>query len=181
MRTQDWPSPFGKLSHTTTVRDFWGSFWHQQLRYMLTQYSDAVTSTFGIRKGTNLSSYTKLYTAFLISGTFHAFSNLQMPSPVNITTSERTVGFFLFFLWQMVAITLEDFVQWVVRTMKVLGFRRENTWLRSFVGWTWVTVVMWKSLPLVGDTFVRIRMGVEPPLPNSFSRSLVERWVPIPT
>ncbi|CAI6334459.1 unnamed protein product [Periconia digitata] len=179
-KPEDWPSPFGKLSHATTVRDFWGSYWHQQLRHMLTQYSDAVATFFRIRKGTNMSSYTKLYTAFLISGTFHALSQLQMPSPINITAEERTRGFFLFFVWQMAAITLEDFVQWIVRTTRVPIFRGEGTWISTVVGWAWVTVVMWKGLPLVGDTFVRMRMGVDPLLPNSFSRGFVERWVPIP-
>ena len=29
---QDWPPLFGRLSDATTIRDFWGKFWHQQLR-----------------------------------------------------------------------------------------------------------------------------------------------------
>ena len=31
---QDWPSPFGRLADVTTVRGFWGKYWHQQLRYV---------------------------------------------------------------------------------------------------------------------------------------------------
>jgi hypothetical protein len=168
------------LSETTTVRDFWGKFWHQQLRHMLTQYTDALAKALHIPRGTNFSSYTKLYTAFLISGTFHAMSQLQMPSPINITASERTVGFFLFFVWMMAAITIEDFVQWVVKRVGFGGLKTEGSNIRTLVGWIWVTVVIWTGMPLVGDTFLRMRMGVEPLLPNSFSRDLVEKWVPIP-
>ncbi|KAL1604767.1 hypothetical protein SLS60_004307 [Paraconiothyrium brasiliense] len=179
-KPEDWPSPFGIFSETTTVRDFWGKFWHQQLRHMLTQYTEALAAFLRIPKGTNLSSYTKLYAAFLFSGFFHAFSQMQMPSPVNITSEERTVGFFLFFVWMMAAITIEDFVQWLVKPLDSQRFLGEGSWIRTLVGWAWVTVVMWQGMPLVGDTFLRMRMGVDPLLPNSFSRGLVERWVPIP-
>jgi hypothetical protein len=147
---------------------------------MLTQYTEALATFLRIHKGTNLSSYTKLYAAFLFSGFFHAFSQLQMPSPVNITTEERTVGFFLFFVWMMAAITMEDFVQWLVKPLGSHGWMSEGSWVRKLVGWAWVTLVMWQGMPLVGDTFLCMRMGAEPLLPNSLSRRLVERWVPIP-
>jgi hypothetical protein len=178
---QDWPNPFGTLRSTTTVRDFWGKFWHQQLRYMLTQYTDAFASLLHIPKGTNLSSYTKLYLAFLISGFFHAFSQLQMPSPINITGKERTAGFFLFFVWQAVAITLEDLAQWLARKYGTEEMKRENSTGRRWIGWMWVTAVMWKGLPLVGDTFLRLRMGIEPLFSKSLSEAFVKRWIPIPS
>lgn len=147
---------------------------------MITQYADAMAAVFNIPKGTNLSSYSKLYFAFLFSGTFHALSQLQMPSPVNITVSERTVGFLLFFIWQMAAITLEDFAQWLGKKVNFAGLSREKSTIRTWIGWTWVTVVMWKGLPLVGDTFLRLRMGVDSLLPYSLCRPLVEKWLPIP-
>lgn len=31
---QDWPPMFGSFEHLRTVRSFWGSFWHQQLRHV---------------------------------------------------------------------------------------------------------------------------------------------------
>jgi hypothetical protein len=162
------------------VRLFWGKFWHQQLRHMLTQYTESLATFLSIPKGTNLSSYTKLYAAFVFSGFFHALSQLQMPSPTNITASERTVGFFLFFLWMSAAITIEDFVQWVLRHSGLGALKKEGSGLRKAIGWVWVMVVMWWGMPLVGDTFLRMRMGVDPLLPRSFSRGLVERWIPIP-
>ena len=67
----------------------------------------------GIKRGTNMFSYTQLRLAFTLSGIFHALSQLMAPSPINITSEERTVGIFLFFLWQAAAITIEDCVHWL--------------------------------------------------------------------
>jgi hypothetical protein len=71
-------------------------------------------------------------------------------------------------------------VQWIVKRVGFGGLKTEGSNIRTLVGWVWVTVVIWTGMPLVGDTFLRMRMGVEPLLPNSFSRDLVEKWVPIP-
>ncbi|KAG9230929.1 toxin biosynthesis protein [Amylocarpus encephaloides] len=180
-KPEDWPSPFGKLAHTTTIRDFWGRYWHQQLRHMLTLYTDSLADLLRIQRGTNLSSYTKLYLAFAISGMFHALSQLQMPCPTNITPSERCWGFFLFFVWQTVAITLEDCVQWLY---KKAGGKFEDVrgrTLRTAAGYCWVIGSMWLSIPLVGDTFLRMRMGVDSLLPFSIARPLVQKYIPIPT
>src|SRR4051812_9514575 len=106
---------------------------------MLTSYADAFANLLRIPRGTNLSSYTKLYISFFISGVFHAFSQMQMPCPVNITAKERTLGFFLFFVWQAAFITFEDFVQWLSRKMNFGRLSRENSTLRIWIGYFWVT------------------------------------------
>jgi hypothetical protein len=118
---EDWPPMFNPIRGTTTVRDFWGRYWHQQLRHPLAQIGEAWCAFFRIPKGTNTSSYTKLWLAFLISGFFHSVSSLQMPHPNNLTPSERSLGFFWFFIWNASAITLEDFLQWVARRVLPKG------------------------------------------------------------
>ncbi|OCL14899.1 toxin biosynthesis protein [Glonium stellatum] len=179
-KPEDWPAPFGRLGDTTTIRDFWGRFWHQQLRHMLTSYADSFADALRIPRGTNLSSYTKLYLSFFISGAFHALSQLQMPCPINISVSDRTTGFFLFFVWQAAFITFEDFVQWLVRKTAWGPLKKEGGVLRVWIGYLWVIVALWMTIPLVGDTFLRMRMGIESLLPFSWSRPLVERFIPIP-
>ncbi|KAF1950187.1 hypothetical protein CC80DRAFT_496999 [Byssothecium circinans] len=178
---EDWPSMFNPIRGTTTIRDFWGRYWHQQLRHMLSQYTEAFGNFFGIPKGTLISSYTKLWLAFTISGTFHSLSSLQMPHPINLTPGERSLGFFYFFVWNASAITLEDFLQWCVR--KIFPKReliRNYCLLRELVGYFWVTVVMWQGLPLVGDMCLRLRVGAESPFPFSLSKPFVEKYVAIP-
>lgn len=146
----------------------------------LTQYTEAFARFFNIPKGTNLSSYTKLYLAFLISGFFHGYCSLMMPAPDNLTPAEHSLGFFLFFIWQVAAITVEDFAQWIVRNTTSGELAREGSRLRTWVGYIWVTAVMYGGLPLVGDMCLRMRFGIDNPLPVSFSRGFVKEYVPIP-
>ena len=147
---------------------------------MLTSYTNAFIQILKIPRGTNLSSYTTLYLAFTMSGAFHALSQLQMPCPTNITPAERTVGFFLFFVWQAAAITLEDLMQWCWRKAG-RGLRQDTGKLgRRLVGYVWITVSMWASMPLVADTFLRMRIGTESFLPFTIAGPWVQQYVPIP-
>ncbi|MCJ1380203.1 hypothetical protein MMC17_003306 [Xylographa soralifera] len=179
-KPEDWPPPFGRLRDTTTIREFWGTYWHQQLRHMLTSYTDAFIKILKIPRGTNLSSYSTLYIAFILSGAFHALSQLQMPCPTNITPAERTVGFFLFFVWQAVAITVEDLIYWCWRKAGGSVEQNQRHLGRRLVGYLWITASMWASMPLVADTFLRMRMGAESFLPFTVTGPLVQRYVPIP-
>jgi hypothetical protein len=147
---------------------------------MLTSYTDAFVDAVGIPRGTNWSSYTTLYLAFLLSGTFHALSQRQMPCPVDVTDSERVIGFFLFFVWQAAAITFEDFAQWCWRRY-TKGLRPGADRLISrVIGYMWVTWCIWTSLPLAADTFLRMRMGEESFLPFTLVGPYVDRLVPVP-
>jgi len=105
-----------------------------------------------------MSSYTQLWLSFLISGLGHAASIVVLPSPDNITFSERSYGLVAFFLFQAAAITIEDFVLWLrgPRSSSVFG---------SLLGYGWVAGTLWYSLPLAGDVYVRMRLGEKPLLP----------------
>ena len=147
---------------------------------MITSYTDALAHFLRIPKGTNLSSYTKLYFAFLLSGVFHALTQRIMPSPANITVLERTNGVLYFFVWQAAAITAEDFVQWVYRKAGGSLTDKNGKLFRRVVGHVWVIMSIWASLPLVGDCFLKMRMGADPFLSYSLSRAWVEKYVPVP-
>lgn len=144
---------------------------------MITAYTGGFVDLVGIKRGTNLSSYTQLWLAFTLSGVFHALSQLMAPSPTNITFEERTVGIFLFFLWQAAVITIEDGVHWL---WKRGGDDFANpSVFRTGVGYLWVCFSMWCSIPLAGDVFLRRRFGVESPLPMTLWGPLKEH-LPIP-
>ncbi|KAI1457506.1 toxin biosynthesis protein [Annulohypoxylon moriforme] len=177
---EDWPPAFGSFQDMSTVRSFWGSFWHQQLRHMLTSYTDAFANFLGIPRGCNLSSYTKLYLAFLISGSFHTLGQLHLPRPSNITAEDCALGFLLFFLWQAAAITLEDFVIYVRDRVAGKPSSPGTQQLYTLLGYTWVFMSMWWSLPFVGNAVLRIRVGTESFAPFPLMRPIVEAYVPIP-
>ncbi|KAJ8121570.1 hypothetical protein ONZ43_g2009 [Nemania bipapillata] len=83
---EDWPPMFSPISEATTIRNFWGKYWHQLIR--------------------------RLWFSFLVSGYFHASSHLILPQPVNITVADSAYPIFYFFVLQATAITFEDFVKW---------------------------------------------------------------------
>jgi len=178
----DWPPLFGRLADVTCIRDFWGKFWHQQLRRTLTTFSTKLVDVLGIRRGTTLSSQSQVWIAFLISGFFHTRSHLNMPAPINISDAEKCNGFFVFFVCQAAAITFEDGMQWIWR--QVVGKQHGAAWERrvsTLAGYVWVTGVLWYTLPFAGDTFLRMRLGVESllPFPTVFG-GLITKYVPVP-
>ena len=144
---------------------------------VLNSWTGAFVDYFGIKRGTNLSSYTQLWLAFLLSGCMHANSMLGLPAPFNITRSERTVGMVQFFLFQAAAITFEDFVQW---GWKRLGGKTENAGpLLRTVGYVWVVGCFWYSMHFAANVMLRMRLMEESFLPFT----LVGAWVqklPIP-
>lgn len=84
--------------------------------------------TLGFAPGTNLSSYTQLYIAFLISGLIHAGGDFMVVRYLPIFPLK-------FFLLQAVAITIEDFVIWCTRSI-----RPKLGWLNKAIGFAWVVV-----------------------------------------
>ncbi|KAE8163403.1 pyridoxal phosphate-dependent transferase [Aspergillus tamarii] len=174
-RPEDWPPLFGKLKAATTVRNFWGTFWHQMLRKSLSTITGAFVDAVGIRRGTNASSYTQLWLAFTISGMMHALSQLLMPRPGNVTASEIAVGIFLFFPWQAFVITIEDFIIWL---WKQRYASYQPRWA-PLVGYLWVMVTFWIALPWPGNSLCHLKMGEVPPLPFTVVAPLVQ-MIPIP-
>ncbi|GAP85679.2 putative toxin biosynthesis protein [Rosellinia necatrix] len=173
---QDWAPSFGSFDNLRTVRLFWGSFWHQQLRYVFTSYSDAIAAFLHIPRGSTLSSYTKLYIAFSISGTFHALGVLHLPRPSNIGDWECCCGLFKFFMLQAVAITLEDFIIWCGRHAIQDNLQRS---VRP-IGYVWVFCFMWWSLQLAGDSVLKLQVGQGAFSPFPLMRPFVRAYIHVP-
>ncbi|KAF2179246.1 hypothetical protein K469DRAFT_754016 [Zopfia rhizophila CBS 207.26] len=170
-KPEDWPPYFGDVKEVTTVRHFWGSFWHQTLRRSLTKATGFVVDVLRIPRGSNLSSYTQIWLAFAISGLMHTQFFVLLPYPSNINFSERTMGVMAFFMWQAAAITLEDFVQWV--WCKSGGSVEKSNWFKTVIGYSWVLGSFWISLPWVADVMMRIRLTEE----SFLGFSVVREWV----
>ena len=133
----------------------------------------------GISRGTNLSAYTQLWGAFAISGLFHANSIRILPTPENVTFKEQTAGIFFFFLFQAAAITFEDIIKWLwCQVVKRKGFKTSKR-LTVIIGYSWTFFVIWKTLPLAGDVFLRMRIGQDPLFPISVAAPFV-KMLPIP-
>jgi hypothetical protein len=105
----------------------------------------------------------------------HASGIFMVPSPVNITFDERFNGVMVYFLLQAAAITLEDFVQWI---MKSTGLEfAASSHLRTTLGYAWVIGFFWVSLPQIGNVLLRTRFGEHPMFMNSPNRVWVGKMV----
>ncbi|KXX77983.1 hypothetical protein MMYC01_201731 [Madurella mycetomatis] len=173
----DWPPIFGDLAETTSVRDFWGRYWHQTLRRMFEAWSRAFCDAWGLRPGTWQSRYARLWLSFLMSGLGHAASVLILPSPRNITFGERTGGLLAFFLWQAAVITFEDGVKHLWRR-RIGGPSATESALVRMIGYAWVVCTLWYSMSWAGDVFLRLRLAEEPLFPFTLWGRLLETWVP---
>jgi len=101
-------------------------------------------------RGTNLSSYTQLYTAFLISALLHFAGDFML---------EKRLAYhsFKFFLLQAVVITFEDFAVYIAKRLLRLGGiqlkpgRVDENWAEVVVrvmGYCWVTLWFCLTLPV---------------------------------
>ncbi|KAI0508608.1 hypothetical protein F5B22DRAFT_394064 [Xylaria bambusicola] len=176
-RPADWPGSFGRLSETTTLRVFWGKYWHQTLRRLFHAWTSAFRDACGMKPGTWQSRYTQLWLSFVISGIGHAASMLILPSPSNITIEERTVGLLCFFVWQAAAITFEDGVKHIWRHW-LGGPTGENGYAVRLLGYTWVVGTLWYSIGWAGGVYLRMRLGEQPLFPVTLSGALLQEWVP---
>lgn len=123
--------------------------------------------TFAFRPGSLPSSYTQLYTAFLLSGLIHAGGDY-------IILKHFPLFPIRFFLLQAVAITLEDFVIWLTKPIHASLGRTSR-----FIGYVWVVSWLVWSGPLWLDEMAARGYYVNAPGAISGSplvRDLTSRW-----
>ncbi|KAL5364128.1 putative toxin biosynthesis protein [Aspergillus floccosus] len=166
----DWPPFFGKLSQVTSVRAFWGKYWHQMIRRTVNVYTGAAVDSLGLRPGL-VRTYVQLGLSFAISGVMHAAAIYICPSPLNIPFRERSLGFFQFFMLQAAAITFEDFVQYCADRWIWTGVVRPR-WV-SCVAYTWVVGWFAFSLPYFLDIMLKMKAMEKPMLPVSVMKPVV--------
>ncbi|SCV42206.1 related to TRI7-trichothecene biosynthesis gene cluster [Fusarium fujikuroi] len=135
-KPEDWPHLNGPISSWSTVRTFWGTFWHRLFRKALAGWGDFIPdNVLRLRRGTLLSRYLRLTLAFCASGLMHRcihyFYRLEAGELYEMET---------YFLLQPLAIMFEDAVQAATvhiplpRPLRwIIGF----TWFCIFT--TWVT------------------------------------------
>ncbi|KAK2125633.1 hypothetical protein NOF04DRAFT_1347456 [Fusarium oxysporum II5] len=135
-KPEDWPHLNGPISSWSTVRTFWGTFWHQLFRKALTGWGDFIPDrVLRLRRGMPLSRYLRLiltfFTSALMHRCLHYFYRLEAGEWYEIET---------FFLLQPVAIMFEDAMQ--AATVHI-PLSRPLRWIVGFIWlcafFTWVT------------------------------------------
>ncbi|KAA1475624.1 hypothetical protein DENSPDRAFT_755828, partial [Dentipellis sp. KUC8613] len=148
-RAEDWPPVYGRLRDACTLRGFWGKVWHQNLRRLVSPPGQRLARALGFAPGTWQSSYTQLYTAFVLSGLIHSAGDVLV-APAYAFTSLP------FFLVQALGITAEDAVLALGRRVGV-GVGIEATWWARALGYIWV--FCWAGVTFASYRDLSIRAG----------------------
>ena len=161
----DWPPMFGSWVDAWTVRRFWSKTWHQMMRTVAEPPVYWVLhDLLGIRKGTYLSNYGKVFGAFFVAYAIHGYgSNMAGGSHV---------GDWNYFMSQAVAIWVEETVLRLANTLgirQVLGDR-----LARFIGYVWTGTFSLYSFMLWNDWAAAAGALTVNPFGFSITGSLLE-------
>jgi lipoprotein signal peptidase len=169
---------FGDITAVGSLEEFWGEFWHQNLRIMFLDYGRSVCRFLHIRRSKDASWIVQVWTAFLISGAMNAAACWSLsPLPPFDGFYERFASPFIFFILQAVGLTIEGlFLETPVRdiTLYEVGLEDERILGRIWtLGWLlfsghWVLECWLKtemgllSVPfsIVGPALDRLQIGI---------------------
>ncbi|CAG7968378.1 unnamed protein product [Penicillium salamii] len=162
-----WPPAFGSMHDLMTLRDFWGSFWHQFMRQPFTSISNYFArNVLNLTRSSTLERYTNLFFVFLISAIFHVIVDILQSLPVDKS------GSMPFYLAFVLGIMIEDSVQEAWKYAQISGSSREVTtkllsgitpaW-RRVIGLVWVALWFgvtstWYFTPMLQSTTEDLRM-----------------------
>ncbi|KAI9805732.1 MAG: hypothetical protein M1833_005225 [Piccolia ochrophora] len=141
---RSWRPAFGSLKDAYTVRNFWGVFWHQNLRQRLSEPANFIThDVLRLPNGGLIARYTFIFFSFLISGFMHAATDVASGVPW------RESGSIKVFCTHVGGIMLEDAVKAIFRSARGPDRGRTHTpvWTRV-LGYVWVIVFMAWSVPV---------------------------------
>ncbi|KAJ5636115.1 uncharacterized protein N7484_009428 [Penicillium longicatenatum] len=102
----DWPPAWGRMKEAYTLRNFWGTFWHQFMRQPFSALGKFIArDLLGLARSSVLERYTNLFVVFLVSSLYHVIVDLLQSVPPQYSGS---ITFYMIFV---AGIMLEDFVQ----------------------------------------------------------------------
>lgn len=105
---KDHPPAFASMRYTSTIRGFWGKYWHQSNRYPFQGASNYICKeVLGLRS--LVQRYVNIFLVFTLSGAFHVLTDRAEGIPF------AQSGAMPFFCSQAVGIIIKDGVQGLYR------------------------------------------------------------------
>ncbi|MCJ1444542.1 MAG: hypothetical protein MMC23_005044 [Stictis urceolatum] len=142
-KVEGWPPLFGRLVECWSIRQFWGAFWHQNLRRNFGSPAHYFAyELIGLPKETWVARYLFIGATFTLSGVLHVFVDMLSFIP------PAKSGAMVFFPLQAVGIMIEDGAQGLYK--KVLGQPKGGA-AKLFVrvvGYIWIISWMAYSTPV---------------------------------
>ena len=142
------------------LQGWWGAWWHQCFRFMLTSPTNAIINKLRIRKRGVVARTLGLVIPFLISGAIHAFGSYTMLGET------RPINAFLFFVLQPVGIALQTIGSWTLSRFGLMNNKiprhfRDAANIAFTVFW-----LLW-TFPLLADDFAKGGLWLTEPFPVS--------------
>ncbi|KAG8420569.1 hypothetical protein J3459_010932, partial [Metarhizium acridum] len=140
---EDWPPLFGSMWMAFTLRNFWGKFWHQFLRWPFTSTANYLTRDFlRLPRPSPMERYLNIFLVFLLSGLLH----VMVDSVQGVLPSQS--GAMTFFPLFTLGFMIEDGIQEAWKRLRVSkethrADLRTTLWQRT-LGFIWV--ITWMSL-----------------------------------
>lgn len=160
-KPEECPPPFGNFTDMYSIRNAWGTCWHQFNRRLATFPGTLIAKDIlRLRSGTFLSKYVQLFAAFATMGACHSIASMLLLG--------HDTGELAFWLWHAVAIMFEDHV---VILAKRLGF--EDNRFSRFVGFVWTIAWFSVSLQWIVGPAVEVGSFISSKPPDPFG---VDAW-----
>ena len=152
---------YGNLDSVSTrgLQGWWGAWWHQCFRFMLTSPTNAIINKLRIRKHGVIARAVGLVIPFLISGAIHACGSYTMWGETSPTNA------FAFSVLQPVGIALQIIGSWSLSRLDLMDKIPPHVRKATNVAFT----VFWLLLtfPLLADDFAQGGLWLTQPFPIS--------------
>ena len=145
------------------LRGFWGTFWHQMFRHMLTSTSNGLMMLLGSEMQGSTATERRLTMSFLISGTVHACGSYTMWG------NTQPLHAALFFLLQPIGIRVQSFF------VRILDHTFENNTgyhARGIANVVSTGVFLFLTFPFLADDFAKGGLYLSEPFPISIIQLL---------
>ncbi|KAH7308974.1 membrane bound O-acyl transferase family-domain-containing protein [Stachybotrys elegans] len=138
-RPENWRPLFGSVWEAYTLRNFWGKYWHQLLRWPFTSNTNfLLRQVLHFPRPTALERYTNNFLVFLLSGLLHA----KAARLFGLSMVES--GAIQFFTSFALGYIIEDIVQAIYQKITRKSDKDKTAVWEKLAGFTWV--LFWLSI-----------------------------------
>ena len=159
---------FGKIESIAArgLQGWWGAWWHQCFRALLTSPTHAIINQLRIQKRGVIARILALVIPFLISGAIHACGSYTLWGET------KPINAFLFFVLQPVGIALQIISRWSLGRLGLIANNNIARSVREAVNVAFTVFWLLWTFPLLADDFAKGGLWLVEPFPISVLQSL---------
>lgn len=137
---EDWPSLFGDIRDATSIRNFWGKFWHRLVYRSYTSYGIWISKNIlRLPKSSLIGKIFINFFVFAMSGCVHALAILQLGYTCGAWEEIR------FYIFNFFGVLVE--MAAVAAFSKITRGYKLNSTVSNTIGYSWVFMFLFTVLP----------------------------------